>query len=231
MTKSFDLFEDRLGRGSPDKGPAAGVVVLDELLNPGDEFLDTFKGAPTNGPLGDEIEPDLHLIEPGGIRRREVHMIAGTRRQPAIDRRMLVRAVVVHDQMNIEIGRHTGVHALEKAQILLVAMAALADGQDLAGGDVQGGKEGRGAVAHVVVRDAFDVADAHRQQRLGSVQSLDLALLVDAEHHGLVRRVQIESDDVADLLHEERIGGELEVVLSMRLQRRRLSRCDGRWAD
>jgi hypothetical protein len=32
-----------------------------------------------------------------------------------------------------------------------------------------------------------------------------LALLVDAGHHGLVRRIEIEPDDVDDLLGELRI--------------------------
>ncbi len=218
MTKSFDLFQDRLCRCGPDEGPAAGVVLLDELLDPGNEFLDTFERSPADGALGNEVEPDLDLVEPGGRCGGEVHVVSGPRRQPTLDGRMLVRGVVVHDEVNVQLDRHTGIDSLEKAQILLMAMTFFAGRQNLAGCDVQGGKEGRGAVAHVIVGDSFHVADAHRQKRLGAVQGLNPALLVDAEHHGLVRRVQIQPDDVADLLHEEGVGGELEVALPMRLQ-------------
>jgi hypothetical protein len=74
-------------------------------------------------------------------------------------------------------------------------------------------------VADVVVGDALHVAQAHGQQRLRPVQGLDLRFLVDAEHHRLVGRVQVETDDVADLLDKERIRRQLEVLLPVGLHR------------
>ena len=43
---------------------------------------------------------------------------------------------------------------------------------------------------------------------------------VVVQHHGarLLRRVEVESDAVADLLHEEGVGGELAVFLQVRLE-------------
>ena len=70
----------------------------------------------------------------------------------------------------------------------------------------------------VVVGAALGLAGPHRQQRLGAVQRLDLALFVDAEHHGAIRRVEIEPDDVGHLLHEQRVGRKLEGLDAMRLQ-------------
>jgi hypothetical protein len=52
----------------------------------------------------------------------------------------------------------------------------------------------------------FDLAGAHRQQRLGAIERLGLALLVDAEHHGALGRSHVEPDDVAHLLDKPRIG-------------------------
>ena len=51
----------------------------------------------------------------------------------------------------------------------------------------------------------------------GNVQGLDLALFVDTENQGTIRRRQIQTDDVADLLHEE---GSLDSLglRAMRLQ-------------
>ena len=40
---------------------------------------------------------------------------------------------------------------------------------------------------------------------------------IDAQHHGVVGRVEIEAHDVAHFLDEERVIGELEVALSMGL--------------
>ena len=61
-------------------------------------------------------------------------------------------------------------------------------------------------------------AGHHRQHRLGPVQRLDLALLIHAQHHRLLRRVVVQPDDIDDLLHEERVGGQLEGVLQVRLE-------------
>ena len=62
----------------------------------------------------------------------------------------------------------------------------------------------------------FHVAQPHGQQRLGTVQCLDLRLLVNAEHDSVLGWVQIQADDVANLLHKERIGEELEAVRVLR---------------
>jgi hypothetical protein len=46
---------------------------------------------------------------------------------------------------------------------------------------------------------------------------VDLTLLVDAQHDGVIRRIEIEADDIAQLFDEERISGQLEPLLGMRL--------------
>ena len=86
-----------------------------------------------------------------------------------------------------------------------MAMARHALADHLAGGDVERGKECRGAVALVIVGHRTGATILERQTRLRAVERLDLALLVDREHEGVVRRVEIEPDDVLDLLGE--IGG------------------------
>src|SRR4051812_37229373 len=82
----------------------------------------------------------------------------------------------------------------------------------------------RGAMALVIVRAPFDLPRTHRQQRLRAIEGLDLALLVDADHQRLVRRIEIEPDNVAHLLDELWIGRELERLGAVRLQARQM-RC------
>ncbi len=65
---------------------------------------------------------------------------------------MLVGAVVVHDQVDVQILWHRLLDLPEEAQELLVPVARHALGEHLAGGHVQGGEQGGGAVADVVVR-------------------------------------------------------------------------------
>ncbi len=54
--------------------------------------------------------------------------------------------------------------------------------------------------------------------RLRPVQRLDLALLVEGEHDRPLRRVHVQPHHVAELLHELRIGGELEGAHPVGLQ-------------
>jgi len=77
-------------------------------------------------------------------------------------------------------------------------------------------------VAHVVVGESLDAAEPHGQHRLGAVERLNLALLVDAQHHRVIGRVQVETDNVANLLNEEGVRGEFEMLLPMRLNPERL---------
>lgn len=64
-------------------------------------------------------------------------------------------------------------------------------------------------------------AENHSDDRLRAVKGLDLRLSIDAEHQRLLRRVQVQAADVADLLHELRVGGQLEGLLSVRFEAER----------
>ena len=55
-------------------------------------------------------------------------------------------------------------------------MAGIAAPDDLAGGGVESGEQAEGSGARVVVRAPLDLAWAHRQQGLRSIERLNLAL-------------------------------------------------------
>jgi hypothetical protein len=81
--------------------------------------------------------------------------------------------------------------------------------------DVERSKQGRGAMALVVVRHGAEPALLQRQARQGAIESLDLALRVERKHDGLGRRIDIEPDHVVD---EVRIVRELELPITVRLK-------------
>jgi hypothetical protein len=87
----------------------------------------------------------------------------------------------------------------EEAQELPVPVPRPGRGGDLAGGDLQRREQRGGAVPAVVVGAPLGQARLHRQHRGGAVQGLDLALLVHAEHHRVLRRRQIQPDHVGHL--------------------------------
>src|SRR5271168_3060969 len=89
----------------------------------------------------------------------------------------------------------------QEAQKLVMAVALHALSDHRAGGDIERGKQGSGAMALVIMRHGagstlFSSAAPAGCARLGAVERLDLALLVNAEHQGSVRRVEVEADDI-----------------------------------
>ena len=65
------------------------------------------------------------------------------------------------------------------------------------------------AVADGVVGDTLDVAQTHRQQRLGAIAGLVLRFLFNAEQNCLIGRVEVEPYDVSQRLDKEGIVAEL----------------------
>jgi hypothetical protein len=64
----------------------------------------------------------------------------------------------------------------------------------------------------------------HEQHGLGPIERLDLRLFIDAQDESIVGRVHVKPDDVADLVHKQRIGRELEGLRSVWLQNQRHAR-------
>lgn len=106
----------------------------------------------------------------------------------------------------------------EKVEIFLMAVVALASGEDMTSRDVERGIQSRGTVADIIVGHALDISQTHGQQGLRSVQGLNLAFLIDTEDHGLIGRIEIQPDNIADLLDKKGVGGDLKMALPVRLQ-------------
>ena len=104
-----------------------------------------------------------------------------------------------------------------------VALHVAAD--DRAVENIQRGEQRRRAVALVVVGHRAGAALLQRQAGLGAVERLDLALLVDRQDDGMGGRIDIEPDDVAQLVDEFRIVGQLELPHPVRLETMGCARC------
>src|SRR5450759_3224063 len=97
--------------------------------------------------------------------------------------------------------------------------------------DVKGGEQCGRAVTFVVVGHRPGAALLHRQTGLGAVERLDLAFFIDREDDGMGGRVDIETDDVAQLVDEARVGRELELFHPVRLQAMRAPDGQMRWTE
>src|SRR5690242_14396557 len=157
-------------------------------------------------------------IEPRGRGRGVMEDKAGVPVEPGANPGVLVGGVVVEDDVDDLPGRDVGFDRIEKADELLMAMVLHAAADDLALQDVERGKQGRGAMPLVIMRHCRAAALLHRQTGLGAVERLVLRFFVDRQHHRMRRRIDIKTDNVAQLGDELAVARQLELTHAMRLQ-------------
>src|ERR1700719_3136552 len=116
-----------------------------------------------------------------------------------------------------EVGGALLIDGFEKGKPLLVAMARRQAGDQLALEIIERGKQGQRAVPHVIMGLGANMPDPQGQTRLRALQRLALGFLVAAQHQRLVRRIEVEPDDVPELLFKALVVGQFEGTREMRL--------------
>ena len=94
-------------------------------------------------------------------------------------------------------GRDLRLDGVQEANEFLMAVTLHVASNDRAVEDVQRREQRRCAVAFVVMGHRSGAALLHRQARLGAVESLDLAFLIDRNHYGMGRRIDIKANNIA----------------------------------
>jgi len=223
LEPSVSSGDDVIGVGAPDERPRVlGIVFTDEAVDGGLQIDDGMEDAvlePAPGEFGEEA---FDGVEPRARGRREVEAPARMAGEPGADLVLLVRRVVVEDHVDGLVRRHFAFDAVEEADELLMAVALHVLADDRAVEHVERGEQRRGAVAFVIMRHGAGAALLHRQAGLGTIERLDLALLIHREHHGMGRRIDIKAHDSGELLGEGRVVRELEVPPAVRAEAVRL---------
>ena len=106
-------------------------------------------------------KPALDLIDTGCGCGSEMDMPVRPACQPRLDLRGLVSGIIVHDDMHVRACGHMPVDLFEKVQKLPRPMPFVALSDHGTGGNIQGGKERRRAVADVRVGAPFRHAGRH----------------------------------------------------------------------
>ena len=109
--------------------------------------------------------------------------------QPLLHVGMFVRTVIVHNQVQSQVRRPLSIQTAQELQELLMPVARHAFPDDLAVQHVQSRKQSCSSVAFVIVGQSGAASSFHGQTGLGSVQGLNLTLLVHAHYQSFVRRV------------------------------------------
>ena len=111
--------------------------------------------------------------------------------EPALNSWMFMRAVVVHDDMQLQVAGELLVQSFKELQELLMPVSGVAMSDHLALRHLKCGKQSRGAISFVVVGHRSTAALLQGQPRLGTIQGLNLALFINAEHHRFIWRIEI----------------------------------------
>ena len=122
--------------------------------------------------------------------------------KPCPDLEMLVRSVVVENDVNGFAGRDLRFDGVQEADELLMPVTLHDAADDGAVEHVECGKQGCGAMALVVVGHRSGPPLLHGEAGLGAVKCLDLALLIDGQDNGVSRLVDIETDHIVAICRQ-----------------------------
>ena len=113
---------------------------------------ETLRKTPATNLFGRQVAKDtFYQIEPRTAGRDEMHLDARVACQPPLDHGVLVRGVVVGDQMQGLALGDLAIKQTQERQPFLVPMPRQAGGEDGALRDIEGGEERGGPMALVVV--------------------------------------------------------------------------------
>ena len=103
---SGEFLEDGVSGSGPYEGFGVAVLVLVEVIDFGDLFLDALERAAADSLSGEKSEPVFDLVEPGRVGGHEVKMEAWPARQPCAHFGVFVGGVIVQDQVYVQGGGH-----------------------------------------------------------------------------------------------------------------------------
>ena len=218
MVPSFHSSDDVVWISGPGEGFRVIVCFGDEAIDGGLEIDQGVEDAAFELPSCEFGEEAFDGVEPGGGCWREVEYKLLMAVEPGPNLWVLVYGIVIKDDVDGFVRWNLGVDHVQKADEFLVPVALHIAPDNGPVEDIQGGKEGCGSIAFVVVGHGAQTSFFHRQARLGTVKRLDLAFLIDRQDDGVGWRIDIEANDIAQFGDKIRIAGELELPIAVRLQ-------------
>src|SRR5712692_472707 len=174
LRESRDARQNLVGSLRPHEWRGILLMRVNELLDRRLELRHTLVGAAAHLFVRQLGEPPLHETQPRAIRGGEVDVKPWTLGEPVPNERRFVGAVVVHDDVHVEVTRDLRLDQVEELTELDRAMTLMKLRDDLTGLRVERGEQRGRTVPIVVMRAALHLAGPHRQERLGTVQRLDL---------------------------------------------------------
>src|SRR5277367_2558930 len=132
--------------------------------------------------------------------------------------RGLVSREIIEDDVDLLIGRAQVHDFLQEDDKVAASMTSSGFSVNAAGGGVQRRIQRQGSVPVVFKSVALGAARRKRQHRIESIQRLNGSLLVDTKYGRMLRRVQVQPDNVSGFGFEIRIVAGQVALQAVRLQ-------------
>src|SRR5688500_7867891 len=178
---------DRLG---------VAIVMADVAADLASEIGDGGEDAAGNDVTLDLGEPELDLVEPGRVGRSEVKTDVGVMSEEVANALRLMGREVVDDDVDLATSGLASDDVAEEGDEFLGRVARRSFAEHLAALGVQSGVEGECAVAEVFESVTLGAARGERKNGIEPIERLDRGLFVDAENRRVLRRIDVEPDDV-----------------------------------
>lgn len=196
-----------------------GRIVLSDIAH--DFAFEVMSGR--EDAAGNEVafnlrEPQFDLVEPGRIGRREVQLDRRMVMKEHGDLPRLVCGEIIEDHMNGLPPRPMGHEIRQERDELARGVPLGGAPKDLPSPCVEGRIERQGPVPGIFKAVPFRPARGEGQDRIQPIQRLDRRFLIDAEDGGMLRRVQIQPNNLGRLVLEVGIVRRQVPLQPMRLE-------------
>jgi len=179
-----------------------GRVGIDVAAKFASQVGDGSENATGNDLTFDLSEPDLDLVQPGRIGRGEVKLHARMLCEELSNRLRFMSGEVVENDMNLLPRRAQGYDFIQESKEITTGVPGRGFSVHPAGFGVQRGIERKRAMAVVLEPMTLGASRRQRQNGVEPIQSLDRGLLVDAEDRGVLRRIQVQSENIGRFAFE-----------------------------
>ncbi len=159
--KAGHAVENLIGSAGPDEWFRIFVVDLDESANGRLKLFDAAERAAPDPFVGEFGEPSLHQVQPGAVCGREVNVKTGPLEQPVPDESSLVRAVVIQNQVHVQLGGNLRLDRVQKPAELDRTMALVKLADYVTGFQIEGGEQGSRPVPLIVMSAALQLTRLH----------------------------------------------------------------------
>lgn len=183
-----------------------------------DQLRNASKYTPANSFSCDLAKPALDQVQPRGTRRCKMQNEPRMFFQPCLHIRVIVCSIIIQNHVHIHFFGNLTIDLAQEFQEFNISVPGITCADYFSFQNVQGCEQAGCTVTFVIVCHSSAASFFHGKPRLCPIQGLNLRFFIHAQYHGLIRRVQIDTDNVRQLLHEAFVPGELESLHPVRLQ-------------